>query len=40
MHQSFVDRGANGGLAGSDVRVFNIKHISQTMYCHLTENAV
>ena len=24
MHQSFVDRGANGGLAGSDVRVSNI----------------
>ena len=23
MHQSFVDRGANGGLAGSDVRVLN-----------------
>ena len=23
MHESFVDRGANGGLAGSDVRVFN-----------------
>ena len=26
MHQSFVDRGANGGLAGSDVRVFNTSH--------------
>ena len=23
MHESFVDRGANGGLAGSDVRVLN-----------------
>ena len=23
MHQCFVDRGANGGLAGSDVRVLN-----------------
>ena len=23
MHQSFVDRGANGGLAGSEVRVLN-----------------
>ena len=23
MHQSFVDRGANGGLVGSDVRVLN-----------------
>ena len=23
MHQSFVERGANGGLAGSDVRVLN-----------------
>ena len=23
MHQSFVDRGANGGLAGSDLRVLN-----------------
>ena len=23
QHTSFVDRGANGGLAGSDVRVFN-----------------
>ena len=23
MHQSFVDRGANGGLAGSDVRVLD-----------------
>ena len=23
MHQSFVDRGAKGGLAGSDVRVLN-----------------
>ena len=23
MHQSFVDRGGNGGLAGSDVRVLN-----------------
>ena len=26
MHQSLVDRGANGGLAGSDVRVLNISH--------------
>ena len=26
MHQSFVDRGANGGLAGSDVRVLNTSH--------------
>ena len=26
MHQSFVDRGANGGLAGSDVRVLNTCH--------------
>ena len=23
MHESFVDRGANGGLTGSDVRVLN-----------------
>ena len=26
MHQSFVDRGENGGLAGSDVRVLNTSH--------------
>ena len=26
MHQSFVDRGANGGLAASDVRVLNTSH--------------
>ena len=26
MYQSFVDRGANGGLAGSDVRVLNTSH--------------
>ena len=26
MHQSFVDRGANGGLAGSGVRVLNTSH--------------
>ena len=26
MHQSFVDRRANGGLAGSDVRVLNTSH--------------
>ena len=26
MHQSFVDRGANGGLAGSDMRVLNTSH--------------
>ena len=26
MHASFVDRGANGGLAGSDVRVLNTSH--------------
>ena len=26
MHQSFVDRGANGGLAGSDVRVLTTSH--------------
>ena len=26
MHQSFVDSGANGGLAGSDVRVLNTSH--------------
>ena len=26
MHHSFVDRGANGGLAGSDVRVLNTSH--------------
>ena len=32
IHQSFVDRGANGGLADSDVR--SVKHISQTMYCY------
>ena len=30
MHQSFVDRGANGGLAGSDVRVLNTSHIQCT----------
>ena len=27
MHGSFVDRGANGGLAGSDVRVLNTSGI-------------
>ena len=26
MHQSFGDRGADGGLAGSDVRVLNTSH--------------
>ena len=26
MHQSFGDRGANGGLAGSDVRVLKTSH--------------
>ena len=26
MHQSFVDRGGNGGLAGSDARVLNTSH--------------
>ena len=30
MHQSFVDRGANGGR----FRCESVKHIFQTMYCH------
>ena len=33
MHQSFVDRGANGGLAGSDVRVLNTSPRQCTVIC-------
>ena len=31
MHQSVVDRGANGGLAGSDVRVLSTSHRQSTI---------
>ena len=33
MHQSIVDRGANGGLAGSDVRVLNKCPRQHTVIC-------
>ena len=33
MHQSFVDRGANGKPCR--FRSESVKHISQTIYCHL-----